>query len=194
MKIYEPQPLRELFLNFLQSKGHTVIPSAPVVPQNDPSILFTTAGMHPLVPYLLGEDHPGGRRVADIQKCIRTNDIDEVGDNRHLTFFEMMGYWSFGDYFKEQAVEQTFEFLTGGKFLDIDPATVYVSVFRGDDYVPRDDVAIEAWRKAFRSHATKPIEAEFEDDVFKFGGNAKIFAYGRDKNWWQAGETGPART
>jgi alanyl-tRNA synthetase len=192
MKIHEPQPLRELFLKFLQAKGHTIIPSAPVVPQNDPSILFTTAGMHPLVPYLLGEEHPGGKRVADIQKCIRTNDIDEVGDNRHLTFFEMMGYWSFGDYFKEQAISQTFEFLTGSGQLDIDPATVYVSVFRGDDDVPRDDVAIEAWRKVFRSHATKPTEAEFEDDVFKFGGNAKIFAYGRDKNWWQAGDTGPA--
>ena len=190
MKVCEPQELRKLFLDFFQAKGHTVIPSAPVVPQNDPSVLFTTAGMHPLVPYLLGEDHPGGRRVVDIQKCVRTNDIDDVGDNRHLTFFEMMGYWSFGDYFKEQAISQTFEFLTGT--LGIDPHTVYVSVFRGDDDVRRDDESIAAWRAAFRSHATVPIEAEFEDDVFKFGGTAKIFAYGRDKNWWQAGDIGPA--
>ena len=192
MKVYESQQLRDLFLRFLEKKGHTVIPSAPVVPQNDPSVLFTTAGMHPLVPYLLGEAHPGGTRVADIQKCIRTTDIDDVGDNRHLTFFEMMGYWSFGDYFKDQAIEQTFEFLTSAGALDIDPRTIYVSVFRGDDDVPRDLESIEAWRRAFRSHAAQPIEAEYEDDVLAFGGTKRIFAYGRSKNWWQAGETGPA--
>src|ERR1700690_1979782 len=110
MTPHTAQQLRQKFLDFFKSKGHTIIPSAPLVPQNDPSVLFTTAGMHPLVPYLLGENHPGGKRVVNIQKCVRTNDIDDVGDNRHLTFFEMMGFWSFGDYFKEQAIPWTFEF------------------------------------------------------------------------------------
>ena len=104
MKRLTAQQLREAFLGFFESKGHTVIPSSPLVPQNDPTVLFTTAGMHPLVPYLLGENHPGGKRVVDVQKCIRTTDIDDVGDNRHLTFFEMLGNWSFGDYFKAEAI------------------------------------------------------------------------------------------
>ena len=124
------QELREKFLNFFKSKGHTIIPSASLVPENDPSILFTTAGMHPLVPYLLGEKHPGGNRVANVQKCVRTVDIDDVGDNRHLTFFEMFGNWSFGDYFKREAIEWSFEFLTDPKWLGLDPQRLYVTVLR----------------------------------------------------------------
>jgi len=104
--------IRQKYLDFFKSKSHSIIPSASLVPDNDPTVLFTTAGMHPLVPYLMGEDHPGGRRIANVQKCIRTTDIDDVGDNRHLTFFEMLGNWSFGDYFKKEAIEYSFEFLT----------------------------------------------------------------------------------
>lgn len=186
------QELREKFLGFFESKGHTIIPSAPLVPQNDPTVLFTTAGMHPLVPYLLGENHPGGKRVADVQKCIRTTDIDDVGDNRHLTFFEMLGNWSFGDYFKNEAIEWSFEFLTAENNLKLDPNQIYVSIFEGDKDVPRDEQAIEAWKKAFRSHPSKAIEAELSENIFEFGGEKRIFPYGRDKNWWQAGDKGPA--
>lgn len=186
------QDLREKFLKFFEGKGHTIIPSAPLVPQNDPTVLFTTAGMHPLVPYLLGEKHPSGRRIVDVQKCVRTTDIDDVGDNRHLTFFEMLGNWSFGDYFKEEAIEWSFEFLTSKENLNLNPKQIFVSVFEGDKDVPRDEEAIAAWKKAFRSHPENPIEAELSEDIYNFGGVNRIFPYGRDKNWWQAGDKGPA--
>jgi alanyl-tRNA synthetase len=184
--------LRSKYLDFFKSKGHTIIPSASLIPQNDASVLFTTAGMHPLVPYLLGQQHPGGTRVADSQKCVRTTDIDEVGDNRHLTFFEMLGNWSFGDYFKEEAIAWSFEFLTSEEWLNISPKNLSVTVFKGDDDVTRDDQAIEAWKKAFRSHKSNSIAAEAQNDIYNFGGLNKIFPYGRDKNWWQAGDIGPA--
>lgn len=184
--------LRSKFLKFFESKGHTIIPSAPLVPQNDPTVLFTTAGMHPLVPFLLGEQHPGGKRVANSQKCVRTTDIDDVGDNRHLTFFEMLGNWSFNDYFKAESIPWSFEFLTSEQGLLLDPENIYVSVFAGDADVPRDDEAIELWKKAFRSHPTKPIAAELSEDIHSFGGVNRIFAYGREKNWWQAGDKGPS--
>ncbi len=187
MKNFTAQQLRDSFLKFFASKGHTIIPSAPLVPQNDPSVLFTTAGMHPLVPFLLGEPHPGGKRVADVQKCVRTTDIDDVGDNRHLTFFEMLGNWSFGDYFKAEAIAWSFEFLV--EVLGIDPQNLYVSVFAGDTDVPRDNEAIEAWQKAF---APANINAKFSEDIYDFSGSNKIFPYRREKNWWQAGEKGPA--
>ncbi|TSC65854.1 MAG: alanyl-tRNA synthetase [Candidatus Doudnabacteria bacterium Gr01-1014_77] len=192
MKRLTAQQLRQSFLTFFEGKGHTIIPSAPLVPQNDPTVLFTTAGMHPLVPYLLGENHPGGKRVVDVQKCVRTTDIDDVGDNRHLTFFEMLGNWSFGDYFKEDAITWSFEFLTSKDWMDLDPNQLYVSVFAGDDDVPRDDEAIDSWKKAFATHPTKPISAEFSEDVYAFGGANRIFPYNREKNWWQAGDKGPA--
>ena len=192
MKRLTAQQLRAAFLGFFESKGHTVIPSAPLVPQNDPTVLFTTAGMHPLVPYLLGENHPGGKRVVDVQKCIRTTDIDDVGDNRHLTFFEMLGNWSFGDYFKADAIAWSFEFLTSKDWLDLDPSQLYVSVFAGDAEVARDQEAIDAWVKAFSTHPTKPINAQFSEDVYTFGSVKRIFPYSRDKNWWQAGDKGPA--
>lgn len=162
--------IRNKYLNFFKNHGHKVIPSAPLIPENDPSVLFTTAGMQPLVPYLLGEKHPEGTRLTDYQKCLRTNDIDEVGDNRHLTYFEMMGNWSLGDYFKEESVAMSFEFLT--KELGIPVEKLSVTCFAGDEDAPRDNVTAECWKKA-------GIPEE------------RIYFYGKDDNWWIAGEEGP---
>ncbi len=162
--------IRNKYLNFFKKHGHHVIPSAPLIPENDPSVLFTTAGMQPLVPYLLGEKHPEGTRLTDYQKCLRTNDIDEVGDNRHLTYFEMLGNWSLGDYFKEESVAMSFEFLT--KELGIPVEKLSVTCFAGDKDAPRDEVTAECWKKA-------GIPEE------------RIYFYGKDDNWWIAGEEGP---
>lgn len=172
--------IRQKFLEFFKQKGHVIIPSASLVPENDPTVLFTTAGMHPLVPYLLGEAHPGGKRVAGVQKCVRTGDIDDVGDNRHLTFFEMLGNWSFGDYFKEEAIEWSFDFLTGKDWLGLDPKRLYVSVFEGDQDAPRDDESIAFWQEQFK---TVGMDAKVGE---------KIFPYPKKSNWWgPAGATGP---
>ena len=138
--------IRNKYLNFFKNHGHVVIPSAPLIPENDPSVLFTTAGMQPLVPYLLGEPHPAGTRLTDYQKCVRTNDIDEVGDNRHLTYFEMLGNWSLGDYFKEESIQMSYDFLT--KELGIPVEKLSVTCFAGDEDCPRDEVAANAWKKA----------------------------------------------
>ncbi len=138
--------LREKYLNFFASKDHKIIPSASIVPENDPTVLFTTAGMHPLVPYLLGENHPSGKRLTDVQKCIRTSDIDEVGDASHLTFFEMLGNWSLGDYFKKEAITYSYEFLTSEKYLNIPKDRLYFTVFAGDEDFPRDNESYEIWR------------------------------------------------
>ena len=162
--------IRNKYLNFFKKHGHHIIPSAPLIPENDPSVLFTTAGMQPLVPYLLGEKHPEGTRIADYQKCLRTNDIDEVGDNRHLTFFEMLGNWSLGDYFKEEAIAMSYEFLT--QELNIEPKKLSVTCFAGDEDAPKDIVAANAWKKV-------GIPEE------------RIYFYGKDNNWWIAGEEGP---
>ena len=162
--------IRNKYLNFFKNHGHKVIPSAPLIPENDPSVLFTTAGMQPLVPYLLGEKHPEGTRLTDYQKCLRTNDIDEVGDNRHLTYFEMLGNWSLGDYFKEESVAMSFEFLT--KELGIPVEKLSVTCFAGDEDAPQDTVTAECWKKA-------GIPEE------------RIYYYGKDDNWWIAGEEGP---
>ena len=162
--------IRNKYLNFFKAHGHKVIPSAPLIPENDPSVLFTTAGMQPLVPYLLGEKHPAGTRITDYQKCLRTNDIDEVGDNRHLTFFEMLGNWSLGDYFKDEAISMSYEFLT--KELGINPSKLSVTCFAGDEHAPRDTVAAEAWKRA-------GIPEE------------RIYFYDKDNNWWIAGDEGP---
>ena len=129
--------LRQKFLDFFEKNGHKIIPSASLIPENDPTVLFTTAGMHPLVPYLLGQKHPSGKRLADAQKCIRTGDIDEVGDDTHLTFFEMLGNWSLGDYWKDEAIKWSFEFLT--KELEIPLERLAVSCFAGDKDAPRDE-------------------------------------------------------
>ena len=140
--------IRKKFLEFFKDKGHAIIPSSSLVPsETDPTALFTTAGMHPLVPYLLGERHPGGKRVANIQKCVRTGDIDEVGDARHLTFFEMMGNWSFGDYFKKEAIEWSWEFLTDKKWLGLDKNRLAVSIFAGNENSPFDEEAFDLWKK-----------------------------------------------
>ncbi len=162
--------IRNKYLKFFEKHGHTVIPSAPVIPENDPSVLFTTAGMHPLVPYLLGEKHPAGNRLTDYQKCIRTVDIDEVGDNRHLTYFEMLGNWSLGDYFKEESIAMSYEFLT--KELQIPAEKLSVTCFAGDDDALRDTVSYECWKKA-----------GIPDE--------RIYFFGKDDNWWIAGEEGP---
>ncbi|MBI2120814.1 MAG: alanine--tRNA ligase [Parcubacteria group bacterium] len=170
--------IRERFLKFFEKRGHTIIPSASLVPENDPSVLFNTAGMQPLVPYLLGQTHPtGAKRIADVQKCVRTNDIDEVGDNTHDTFFEMLGNWSLGDYFKEEAILWSFEFLTSKEEgLGLDPKRLYVTVFEGDDNAPRDEEAYGIWKKIF------------EDN--KISGE-RIYFMGAKSNWWSAGESGP---
>ncbi len=173
MNISHSSELRSLFLKFFESKGHAVIPSASVIPENDPTVLFTTAGMHPLVPYLLGAKHPMGTRLTDVQKCIRTGDIDEVGDFSHLTFFEMLGNWSLGDYFKKDAIAWSWEFLTSPEWLGLDPERLAFSVFAGDDAVPRDEEAASLWR-------AQGVPAE------------RIFYLPRKNNWWgPAGTTGP---
>ncbi len=172
--------IRATFLRFFEGKGHKIIPSASVIPENDPTVLFTTAGMHPLVPYLMGEKHPEGTRLADSQKCVRTGDIDEVGDNRHLTFFEMLGNWSLGDYFKHEAIEWSFALLTGKEWFGLDPKRLSVTVFEGDADAPRDDESIGIWQKQF---AKAGIDARVGE---------KIFTYPKAKNWWgPAGQTGP---
>ena len=165
--------LRALFLNFMQKKGHALIPSASIIPENDPTVLFTTAGMHPLVPYLQGQKHPMGKRLTDVQKCIRTGDIDEVGDNSHLTFFEMLGNWSLGDYFKKEAISWSWEFLTSPEYLGIEPERLAFSVFAGDEDCPRDEEAASYWK-----------QAGVKED--------HIFFLPKENNWWgPAGITGP---
>ena len=139
MKNITADELRAMFLNFFQEKGHQLIPSASVIPENDPTVLFTTAGMHPLVPYLMGQKHPMGTRLTDVQKCIRTGDIDEVGDMSHLTFFEMLGNWSLGDYFKKEMIPWSWEFLTSEKYLGLPKDQLAFTVFEGDADCPRDE-------------------------------------------------------
>ena len=172
MKKLTSESLRQLYLDFFASKGHKVIPSASLIPENDPSVLFTTAGMHPLVPYLLGEKHPEGTRLTDVQKCVRTGDIEDVGDASHLTFFEMLGNWSLGDYFKESAIPWSYEFLTGKDYLDIPVSELAVTVFAGDGDAPRDETSAKLWEEC-------GIPKE------------KIFYLPKKNNWWIAGTTGP---
>src|SRR3989339_2028028 len=143
--------IRQKFLKFFESREHKIIPSASLIPENDPSVLFNTAGMQPIVPYLLGQKHPMGTRLVDVQKCVRTGDIDEVGDNRHLTFFEMLGNWSLGDYFKKEAIAFSFEFLTSKEWLAIEPTRFFVSVCEGDDDAPKDKESISYWQENFKS-------------------------------------------
>lgn len=164
--------IRQRFLKFFEKRGHAVIPSASLVPENDPSVLFNTAGMQPLVPYLLGQPHPMGKRIVNVQKCVRTQDIEEVGDNTHDTFFEMMGNWSLGDYFKEEAIKWSFEFLTSkGEGLGLDKNRLYVTVFEGDENAPKDIEAYEIWQKYIPEH--------------------RIYFMGAKSNWWSVGENGP---
>ena len=162
--------IRNKYLKFFEKHGHKIINSAPIIPENDPSVLFTTAGMHPLVPYLLGEKHPEGTRLTDYQKCLRTVDIDEVGDNRHLTYFEMLGNWSLGDYFKEESIKMSYEFLT--KELNIPVEKLSVTCFAGDEDAPRDEISAKCWKE-------NGIPEE------------RIYFFGKEDNWWIAGEEGP---
>lgn len=165
------QELRTMYVNFFKERGHKEIAAASLLPENDPTVLFTTAGMHPLVPYLLGEKHPAGKRLTDVQKCVRTEDIDEVGDDTHCTFFEMLGNWSLGDYFKQESISMSFEFLT--KYLNIPVERLAVTVFEGDELVPADEEAIGIWKSLGLS-------------------DEQIYRYGREDNWWgPAGQTGP---
>jgi len=165
--------LKAKYIEYFTGKDHAEISGSSLIPENDPTVLFTTAGMHPLVPYILGEPHPAGRRLVDVQRCIRTGDIDEVGDSTHLTFFEMLGNWSLGDYFKDEAVALSYEFLTSSRWLGFDPASLSVTVFAGDEEVPPDEEAAAIWRSL-----------GIPDD--------RIYFLGRKDNWWgPAGQTGP---
>lgn len=173
MKKFTSETLRETYLKFFGGKGHAIIPSASLIPENDPTVLFTTAGMHPLVPYLLGEKHPAGRRLCDVQKCVRTGDIDEVGDSAHCTFFEMLGNWSLGDYFKEEMIPWSFEFLTSEEYLGIPADDIAVTCFAGDGDCPRDEESARLWQEC-------GIKKEH------------IFFLPKSGNWWgPAGTTGP---
>lgn len=171
MKSFSSNDIRQKYLEFFASKGHAVIPSGSLIPENDPTVLFTTAGMQPLVPYLLGEKHPQGSRLCNAQKCIRTGDIEEVGDKTHLTFFEMLGNWSLGDYFKREAIEWSFEFLTKG--LELPISHLAVSVFEGENNIERDEESATLWKKLGIP-------------------GSRIVYLGREDNWWgPAGKTGP---
>ena len=169
----DSKTLRNMYLTFFKKRSHAIIPSASLFPENDPTVLFTTAGMHPLQIFLMGEPHPEGQRLVNCQKCIRTGDIDDVGDSTHLTFFEMLGNWSLGDYFKEEAISMSWEFLTDKKFLGLDPNRLSVTVFAGNDEIPRDNESVEIWRKM-----GVPDERIF-------------YLPAEDNLWGPAGETGP---
>ncbi len=165
--------IRKRFLNFFEKRGHKIIPSASLVPENDPSVLFTTAGMQPLVPYLLGEPHPAGKRLVNVQKCVRTQDIDEVGDATHDTFFEMLGNWSLGNYFKEDAIKWSYELLTSKEEgFGLDPARLYITVFEGDQNAPKDLESFEIWKKVGIPEN-------------------RIYFMSAETNWWSAGDNGP---
>lgn len=167
----QAEELRFMYVKFFEERGHKEIASASLFPENDPSVLFTTAGMHPLVPYLLGERHPMGKRLVSVQKCVRTDDIDEVGDETHHTYFEMLGNWSLGDYFKEESIKMSYFFLTSE--LGIPVNKLAVTVFEGDNQIPRDDEAYECWRRVGLN-------------------DNQIYYYGQKENWWgPAGKTGP---
>jgi alanyl-tRNA synthetase len=165
--------LKKLYLEFFQKNGHKIIANAPLIPENDPTALFTSAGMHPLVPYLLGQQHPSGRKLVNVQKCLRTSDIDEVGDSFHLSFFEMLGNWSLGDYFKEESIQLSYEFLTSKEWLNIDEERLSVTVFAGDEKIPRDTESARIWEGL-------GIPKD------------RIFYLPRKENWWgPIGSTGP---
>ena len=173
IRLVSSDKLKKLYLEFFQKNGHKIIANAPLMPENDPTALFTSAGMHPLVPYLLGQQHPSGRKLVNVQKCLRTSDIDEVGDSFHLSFFEMLGNWSLGDYFKEGSIQWSYEFLTSKEWLNIDEEKLSVTVFAGDEKIPRDTESARIWEGL-------GITKE------------RIFYLPREDNWWgPIGSTGP---
>jgi alanyl-tRNA synthetase len=177
MTIHE---IRTKYLEFFKSKQHAILASAPLVPENDPTTLFTGSGMQPMVSYLLGETHPKGVRITDSQKCFRSQDIEEVGDNRHTTFFEMLGNWSLGDYFKEEQLSWIFEFLIDE--IRLNPEQLFVTVFRGNDQVPRDEVSVKKWKELFSSKGIEAKDVDFSERDGMQGG--RIFYYDESKNWW----------
>jgi alanyl-tRNA synthetase len=184
--------VRAKYLAFFKERGHTVIPSSSLVPENDPTTLFTGSGMQPLVPYLLGKDHPAGSRLTDSQKCFRSMDIEEVGDNRHTTFFEMLGNWSLGDYFKKEQLPWFFEFLTDE--VGLDPQKLYVSVFIGDEVnnIPRDEESVDIWKENFKKKGidAKVVEIGSEENGYQVGmQDGRIFYYDAKKNWWSRSGT-----
>jgi len=185
--VMNSEKLKSIYLEFFKKKGHKIIPNAPLIPENDPTVLFTTAGMHPLVPFLLGQPHTVGKRLTNVQKCIRTDDIDEVGDNRHLTFFEMLGNWSLGDYFKKEAIQWSWEFLTnkeGG--LGIDSKKLFVTAFEGDKEIPRDEESIKTWSELFKKAGIEPKVG------VPLSQGGRIFMYNRKKCFWgPVGNAGP---
>jgi alanyl-tRNA synthetase len=189
--VMNAQDIRNAYLDFMAQKGHTIIPRALVVPQNDPTTLFTGSGMQPLMPYLLGEEHPDGARLVDSQTCLRAQDIEEVGDNRHTTFFEMLGNWSLGDYFKNEQLPWFFEFLT--EVVGLDAQKIYVTTFLGDEKngIPRDTEAADIWKELFVKKGIDAKEADMgsEEDGARRGMNAgeRIFYYDASKNWWWRG-------
>jgi len=174
--------IRTAYLAFMKDKGHAIVPSSSLLPENDPTTLFTGSGMQPMVPYLLGESHPLGTRISDSQKCIRTQDIEEVGDNRHTTFFEMLGNWSLGDYFKQEQIGWMFEFLT--KELQLDPKRIFVTVFAGNEEIgiAKDTESVARWQELY---ATAGVDAKFVEDAEENGmQDGQIFSYDDSKNWW----------
>ena len=209
MKQLTAKELRKLFLEFFKEKKHAIISSASLIPEHDPTVLFTTAGMHPLVPYLMGQPHPSGKRLANCQKCIRTDDIDEVGDPSHLTFFEMLGNWSLGDYWKKEAIEWSYEFLTDKKWLGIDKDKIYISVFKGDEDAPKSQKHRNSRGISSSQNSENFVESKISDDhqnsvrvprdeesakVWQSLGIPKerIFFFPKKDNWWgPAGKTGP---
>ncbi len=189
--------LRQKFLDFMESKGHTIIPSASLLPKEDPTLLFVNSGMYPLVPYLMGQEHPAGVRLADSQKVIRTVDIDEVGDNRHLSFFEMLGSWSLGDYGKKESIEWGFEFLTSQKWLGIDPKRLFVTVYKGSEQCSEDSEAVQVWQKCFESVGLIPdvgIEFDFKKQKKAIENEKYIYRITKksgNDNWWGLPYRGP---
>ncbi len=178
--------IRNRFLKYMESKGHAIVPSSPLTPENDPTTLFTGSGMQPMLPYLLGQPHPLGTRIADSQKCFRSQDIEEVGDNRHTTFFEMLGNWSFGDYFKEEQIKWMWEFLTSNEeeCLGLDVNNFYITCFKGNEIlaIPKDTFSAELWQKLFKEKGIEALVSNNPEIGMKFG--ERIFYYSEKKNWW----------
>ncbi len=174
--------IRAAYLSFFAAKGHEILPSASLLPDNDPTTLFTGSGMQPMVPYLLGAPHPRGNRLTDSQKCFRAQDIEEVGDNRHMTFFEMLGNWSLGDYFKEEQISWMFEFLT--REIGLSPACLYITCFRGNEQlgIPKDEASAQLWQKEFKAIGIEAKIVDFPEQNGMQGG--RIFYYDEKKNWW----------
>jgi alanyl-tRNA synthetase len=189
--------LRQKYLDFMETKGHAILPSSSLVPKEDPTVLFNTAGMQPVIPYLLGQSHPEGTRLANSQKCLRTDDIEEVGDNRHLTMFEMLGNWSLGDYFKEEMIAWTFEFLTSKKWCGLDPKRLFVTIYKGSDNASADEESVMMWEKAFDSVDVSPtvgVEYDFNHEDQESPTQDYIYRItkrsGKD-NWWGLPYKGP---